>query len=51
MYYLLIFLNKRHTIYEVQPFNTQEMRDDFFNRFYEWYESLGYEVVKAKEEK
>lgn len=50
MYLVIVFYNKRKSVYEVFTFNSKEERDDFYYYNVDEYEAYGYKVIKAKEE-
>ena len=50
MYLLIVFYNKSRSVYEVLTFNSKEERDTYYYDNVDFYNNLGYEVIKAKEE-
>lgn len=50
MYLVIVFYNKRKSVYEVFTFNSKEERDNFYYDNVNYYDSLGYKLIKAKEE-
>lgn len=47
---MIVFYNQRKSVYEVFTFNSKEERDIYYYNNVNFYNDLGYEVIKAKEE-